>query len=154
NAGAITFLGKPLLPSERDSIRHARRDLQVVFGDPFASLDPRMTVGASIAEPLLSFEPHLDRAEREERVRVAMGDVGLDGDLMGRYPHELSGGENQRVSIARAMILRPRLVVCDEAVSSLDVSVQARILELLIDLQRKHRTSMLFISRDIAAVRG
>lgn len=153
NAGNVTFLGRNLLPSEREAIRKARRDLQIVFQDPLASLDPRMTLGASISEPLLAFEPLLDRMQREERVRGIMEQVGLDPELINRYPHELSGGQNQRVGVARAMIMKPKLVVCDEAVSALDVSIQAQILKLLADLQRDLHTSYLFISHDLAVVR-
>ncbi|ANP45489.1 ABC transporter ATP-binding protein [Candidatus Viadribacter manganicus] len=153
NAGDVTFLGRNLLPSEREAIRQSRKDLQIVFQDPLASLDPRMTLGSSIAEPLLAFEPTLTRDEREERVKAMMTQVGLDPDLINRYPHELSGGQNQRVGVARAMILRPKLVVCDEAVSALDVSIQAQILKLLADLQREYKTSFLFISHDLAVVR-
>jgi len=153
NAGSVTFLGRNLVPSEKEAIRKARQDLQIVFQDPLASLDPRMTLGASIAEPLLSFEPLLTREQREERVKAMMAQVGLDPELINRYPHELSGGQNQRVGVARAMILKPKLVVCDEAVSALDVSIQAQIMKLLIDLQREFNTSMLFISHDLAVVR-
>jgi oligopeptide/dipeptide ABC transporter ATP-binding protein len=152
-AGSVSFLGRNLLPSERETIRRAREDLQIVFQDPLASLDPRMTLGASIAEPLLSFAPELTRDGREARVKEIMVQVGLDPDLINRYPHELSGGQNQRVGVARAMILKPKLVVCDEAVSALDVSIQAQIMKLLIDLQREFKTSMLFISHDLAVVR-
>jgi oligopeptide/dipeptide ABC transporter ATP-binding protein len=153
NAGDVTFLGRNLLPSEREAIRQSRKDLQIVFQDPLASLDPRMTLGASIAEPLLAFEPGLNREQREERVKEMMRQVGLDPDLINRYPHELSGGQNQRVGVARAMILKPKLVVCDEAVSALDVSIQAQILKLLAELQREYKTSFLFISHDLAVVR-
>jgi oligopeptide/dipeptide ABC transporter ATP-binding protein len=152
-AGAVTFMGRNLLPSEREAIRKSRQDLQIVFQDPLASLDPRMTLGASIAEPLLAFAPELDRAGREERAKDMMRQVGLDPDLINRYPHELSGGQNQRVGVARAMILKPKLVVCDEAVSALDVSMQAQILALLTDLQKQYQTSFLFISHDLAVVR-
>lgn len=153
DAGRVSFLGRNLVPSERETIRKARQDLQMVFQDPLASLDPRMTLGASIAEPLLSFAQELDRAQREERVKTMMHQVGLDPELINRYPHELSGGQNQRVGVARAMIMKPKLVVCDEAVSALDVSIQAQILKLLADLQREFRTSFLFISHDLAVVR-
>ena len=153
NAGEVTFLGRNLLPSEREAIRQSRKDLQIVFQDPLASLDPRMTLGASIGEPLLAFEPTLSREQREERIKGMMVQVGLDPDLINRYPHELSGGQNQRVGVARAMILKPKLVVCDEAVSALDVSIQAQILRLLADLQREYNTSFLFISHDLAVVR-
>ncbi|MBS0385961.1 MAG: ABC transporter ATP-binding protein [Proteobacteria bacterium] len=152
-AGAVTFLGRNMLPSEKEALRRARQDLQIVFQDPLASLDPRMTLGASIAEPLLAFAPHLSRSEREERVKQMMEQVGLIPDLINRYPHELSGGQNQRVGVARAMVLKPKLVVCDEAVSALDVSIQAQILKLLADLQREFHTSFLFISHDLAVVR-
>ena len=151
--GDVTFLSRHLLPSDQESIRRARHDLQIVFQDPLASLDPRMSIGATIAEPLLAFEPHLTRGDREDRVRAMMGQVGLDPELINRYPHELSGGQNQRVGVARAMILRPKLVVCDEAVSALDVSIQAQILKLLVDLQREVGMAMLFISHDLAVVR-
>jgi oligopeptide/dipeptide ABC transporter ATP-binding protein len=151
--GTVSFLGRGLVEADSKSIRDVRRDLQVVFQDPLASLDPRMTIGASIAEPLTVFEPHLNRFNREDKVREIMGHVGLDPNFINRYPHELSGGQNQRVGIARAMILRPKLVVCDEAVSALDVSIQAQIVRLLMDLQKEFGLAMLFISHDLAVVR-
>ncbi len=152
-AGNVTFLGSALTDADRRAIRESRKDLQIVFQDPLASLDPRMTVGSSIAEPLIAFNPELDRAGREDRVREMMALVGLDPTLINRYPHELSGGQNQRVGIARAMILKPKLVVCDEAVSALDVSIQAQIVRLLIRLQKQFGLAMLFISHDLAVVR-
>jgi ABC-type microcin C transport system duplicated ATPase subunit YejF len=153
SAGAVTLMGRELSPADQAAIRASRRDLQIVFQDPLASLDPRMTVGASIAEPLTAFRPELGRAARETEARGMMEQVELDPALINRYPHELSGGQNQRVGIARAMILRPRLVICDEAVSALDVGVRAQIIDLLIQLQKAMGLSMIFISHDLAVVR-
>jgi oligopeptide/dipeptide ABC transporter ATP-binding protein len=151
--GAVTVLGRDITQADQKSLLQARRDLQIVFQDPLASLDPRATVGASIAEPLTVFRPHLSRAKREAEVAAMMAEVGLAPALLNRYPHELSGGQNQRVGIARAMILRPRLVICDEAVSALDVSIRAQIIDLLIDLQKRLGVAMVFISHDLAVVR-
>jgi oligopeptide/dipeptide ABC transporter ATP-binding protein len=151
--GSVTFLGRNLSALDQKEMRSARKDLQIVFQDPLASLDPRMTIGASIAEPLVTFAPHLVRADREARVAAIMTKVGLPGHLINRYPHELSGGQNQRAGIARATIMGPRLVICDEAVSALDVSIRAQIIDLLIDLQKSDRLAMLFISHDLAVVR-
>ena len=152
-AGTVAWLGKDIAKASRGEMDSLRDELQIVFQDPLASLDPRMTIGASVAEPLLVHEPGLSRAEREARVREILPRVGLDPNLINRYPHELSGGQNQRVGIARAMILKPRLVICDEAVSALDVSVQAQVVDLLIELQKEFGLSMIFISHDLAVVR-
>jgi oligopeptide/dipeptide ABC transporter ATP-binding protein len=146
-------LGRDITHADRESLRQARRDLQIVFQDPMASLDPRMTIGDSIAEPLLVYRPDLARRERDIEVAAAMEAAGLSIDLINRYPHELSGGQNQRVGIARAMILKPRLVICDEAVSALDVSIRAQIIDLLISLQQQMGMAMIFISHDLAVVR-
>jgi oligopeptide/dipeptide ABC transporter ATP-binding protein len=151
--GAVTVLGRDITHADREAMRAARKDLQIVFQDPLASLDPRMTIGTSIAEPLTAFRPDLNGAAREAEVRAMMGRVELDPALINRYPHELSGGQNQRVGIARAMILRPRLVICDEAVSALDVSIRAQIIDLLIQLQKEMGLAMIFISHDLAVVR-
>jgi oligopeptide/dipeptide ABC transporter ATP-binding protein len=152
-AGAVTILGRDITRAEGEALRKARKDLQIVFQDPLASLDPRMTIGDSIAEPLRVHRPGLDRRAREEATRRMMQEVELDPALINRYPHELSGGQNQRVGIARAMILDPALVICDEAVSALDVSVRAQIIDLLIGLQKRLGMAMMFISHDLAVVR-
>jgi len=153
SAGAVTVLGRDITHADQKSMREARRDLQIVFQDPLASLDPRATIGDSIAEPLQVFQPGLDRAGRQAEAAEMMRQAGLAPDLVNRYPHELSGGQNQRVGIARAMILKPRLVICDEAVSALDVSIRAQIIDLLIELQGKMGLAMMFISHDLAVVR-
>ncbi|HKD48347.1 MAG TPA: ABC transporter ATP-binding protein [Rhizomicrobium sp.] len=153
NAGQVLWLGRDLTKARRDEIRTSREDFQIVFQDPLASLDPRMPVGASIAEPLRTLEPGLARGEARARVRAMMEHVGLDPRWINRYPHELSGGQNQRVGLARAMIVRPRMVVCDEAVSALDVSIQAQIVELIKSLQAETGLALIFISHDLAVVR-
>ena len=152
-AGTVTMLGRDITHADAASMRAARRDLQIVFQDPLASLDPRMTIGDSIGEPLKVFQPALTRPERQVQVAAFMQRVGLPPSLINRYPHELSGGQNQRAGIARAMILGPRLVICDEAVSALDVSIRAQIIDLLITLQKDLGLAMIFISHDLAVVR-
>jgi oligopeptide/dipeptide ABC transporter ATP-binding protein len=152
-AGAVMLLGRDLTKAQGRALQAARKDLQIVFQDPLASLDPRMTIGESVAEPLRAHRPGLSRAERDQAVRAMLMQTGLDPALVNRYPHELSGGQNQRVGIARAMILGPALVICDEAVSALDVSVRAQIIDLLIELQTRLGMAMLFIIHDLAVVR-
>lgn len=151
--GAIVWRGQDLLTCDPPALRLLRRDLQIVFQDPLASLNPRMTVGETIAEPLRIFEPGLTTGERAGRVGEMLERVGLASHMTGRYPHEFSGGQCQRIGIARAMILSPRLLICDEPVSSLDVSIQGQIVNLLLDLQRDAGTAMLFISHNLAVVR-
>ena len=153
SGGAVTLMGRDITHAEREQLRAARRDLQIVFQDPLASLDPRMTIGDSIAEPFIVYRRDMPRRERDAEVAAMMQRVGLSPELINRYPHELSGGQNQRVGIARAMILRPKLVICDEAVSALDVSIRAQIIDLLIELQKEFGMAMVFISHDLAVVR-
>jgi len=153
SAGSVAWLGRDIAKASRKEMQPLRQELQIVFQDPLASLDPRMTVGQSIGEPLTVFRPDMSGKAKEDTAREMMARMGLDPSMVNRYPHELSGGQNQRVGIARAMILRPKLVVCDEAVSALDVSVQAQILDLLIDLQKEFGLAIMFISHDLSVVR-
>jgi peptide/nickel transport system ATP-binding protein len=152
-ANTVVWMGRNLGQETREEIRAARKDFQIVFQDPLASLDPRQPVGVSIAEPLAVLVPGLSRAELRKRAGAMMDKVGLDRAWINRYPHELSGGQNQRVGIARAMIVEPRMVVCDEAVSALDVSIQAQIVALLKQLQEEAGLSLIFISHDLSVVR-
>jgi oligopeptide/dipeptide ABC transporter ATP-binding protein len=152
-AGTVAWLGRDLGAETENEIRRSRKDFQIVFQDPLASLDPRMPLGQSIAEPLVALMPALSRSERRTLVQAMMEKVGLEPAWINRYPHELSGGQNQRAGIARAMIVSPRLVVCDEAVSALDVSIQAQIIALIKSLQAETGMSLIFISHDLAVVR-
>jgi ABC-type oligopeptide transport system ATPase subunit len=149
--GRVVWLGRDL--AAQADIRKLREEFQIVFQDPLASLDPRMPIGLSIAEPLKALEPHLPRETIRGRVRAIMQRVGLDPAWINRYPHELSGGQNQRVGLARAMIVGPKMLVCDEAVSALDVSIQAQIVELIRDLQADTGLALIFISHDLSVVR-
>jgi oligopeptide transport system ATP-binding protein len=152
-SGEIVWKGRPIGSAGRAEMRDFRRDVQVIFQDPLAALDPRMTVGDQVDEPLRIHRPELGRAERTSMVEDMLAKVGIRPDMMGRYPHEFSGGQAQRISIARALILRPQLIVCDEPVSALDVSIQAQIINLLLELRREFGLSLLFISHDLAVVR-
>jgi oligopeptide transport system ATP-binding protein len=152
-AGRIVWQGRSLLDLDGDEMRRARRDLQIIFQDPIASLDPRMTVGDIIAEPLTVFEPELGKTERCARVAEIMDAVGLLPEMASRYPHEFSGGQAQRIGIARALVSRPKLVICDEPVSALDVSIQAQIIMLLRRLREEFDLTLIFISHDLAVVR-
>jgi len=151
--GSVEFSGVDLLHSPPALMRAQRRDLQIIFQDPLASLNPRMTVGDAIAEPMLIFEPELTATARRQRVAAILQRVGLGAEMARRYPHEFSGGQCQRIGIARATVLHPKLLICDEAVSSLDVSIQGQIINLLLDLQQEMGMAILFISHNLAVVR-
>jgi oligopeptide/dipeptide ABC transporter ATP-binding protein len=152
-SGEVWFEGRNLTELSKDDLRKARRDMQIIFQDPYGSLHPRMTAGQIIAEPII-FHKLLDSgAEVDARVEELMQIVGLSADARDRYPHEFSGGQRQRIGIARALSVNPRFIVCDEAVSALDVSVQAQVLNLLADLQEEFGLTYLFISHDLAVVR-
>ncbi len=153
SGGTVAWRGVDLLSCDAATLRPLRRDLQIVFQDPLASLDPRMTVGETLAEPLQIFERALSAQARAARIGDMLERVGLARGMSHRYPHEFSGGQCQRIGIARAMMLRPKLLICDEPVSSLDVSVQGQIVNLLLDLQLEFGMAMLFISHNLAVVR-
>lgn len=153
SAGAIQFEGRELSKLDEAQWRPLRREIQMVFQDPQASLDPRMTIGRIVAEPLEALCPELSPAERQERVLSMLERVGLSRSMVNRYPHEFSGGQCQRIGIARALVVRPKLLICDEPVSALDVSVQAQIVNLLAGLQREYGLAMIFIAHDLAVVR-
>ena len=154
DSGEVRWRGNALDRIDRGGLRDMRREMQPVFQDPVGSLDPRMTVRECIAEALEALENLRDRQTVDARVLAALRDVALDPALAVRYPHELSGGQCQRVAIARAMVARPSLLICDEAVSALDVSVQAQIVNLLRDLHRRTGVALVFISHNIAVVRA
>jgi oligopeptide transport system ATP-binding protein len=151
--GQIIWSGEDMLAWPAKELRRRRRDLQIIFQDPLASLNPRLSVGDTIAEPLKIYSGTLSAREQRERVGEMLERVGLSAAMADRYPHEFSGGQCQRIGIARAMILRPRLLICDEPVSSLDLSIQGQIVNLLADLQHEWGTAMLFISHNLAVVR-
>jgi microcin C transport system ATP-binding protein len=154
SAGAIRFEGRAIQDLRRGALRPLRRRMQIVFQDPYGSLSPRLTAGEIVGEGLAVHEPGLARAARDAAVAAALEEVGLDPALAQRYPHEFSGGQRQRIAIARALVLKPRLVVLDEPTSALDVSVQAQVVALLRDLQARHRLAYLFISHDLRVVRA
>ncbi len=152
-AGSVVWMGDEIAGLGAGAMRPHRRRMQIIFQDPLASLDPRMTVGEIIAEPLRTFEPRLGRREIRDRVRDMLAKVGLLPQMINRYPHEFSGGQCQRIGVARAMVLRPKLIVCDEPVSALDVSIQGQIINLLMELQAEFGVALIFISHNLAVVR-
>jgi oligopeptide transport system ATP-binding protein len=151
--GRVMWLGQDIAALPAEEMRKHRRDLQIIFQDPLASLNPRMTVGEIIADPLRSLMPELKAKERRDRVIRTMEAVGLLPEMINRYPHEFSGGQAQRIGIARALITEPKLIVCDEPVSALDVSIQAQILNLLADLKDQFGLTLIFISHNLSVVR-
>jgi peptide/nickel transport system ATP-binding protein len=152
-SGRVVFDGHDLMAMSGDALRRMRRRVQLIFQDPIASLNPRRRIGDIVAEPLV-IAGVKDRAERDKRVREVLSAVGLDPDLvMGRLPHEFSGGQCQRISIARALVLNPEFIICDEPVSALDVSIRAQILNLLEEMKARYGLTLLFIAHDLAVVK-
>jgi ABC-type glutathione transport system ATPase component len=153
DAGSIRFEGREIAPLRRGELKALRRDVQMVFQDPYSSLNPRKTVGSIVAEPFAVHGLHEDRAARRRAVQELMERVGLNPEHYNRFPHEFSGGQRQRVGVARALALEPRLILADEPVSALDVSIQAQILNLLRDLRDDLGLTLVLISHDLAVVR-
>jgi oligopeptide transport system ATP-binding protein len=151
SSGEVFFQGKNILSFDKEQLRNLRKDMQIIFQDPFSSLNPRKTVSHIIGEPLLVHGLQ-SRREREERALELLRVVGLRREHMRRYPHQFSGGQRQRIGVARALALHPKLIICDEAVSALDVSIQAQVINLLKDLQKEFGLTYLFISHDLAVV--
>ena len=151
-SGEILFNGQDICKMNKKQLHDLRKDLQIIFQDPFSSLNPRMSIGEIIGEPLRIHAKAQSRAELDKEVSRLMDVVGLSARLFNAYPHELDGGRRQRVGIARALSLQPQFIVCDEPVSSLDVSIQAQVLNLLKDLQKEFSTAYLFISHDIGVI--
>ena len=152
SSGEIRFEGRDVTRLEGEALRGLRRDMQIVFQDPFASLNPRHSVGGIVGEALVIHKLARSRRDLDEQVAQLLETVGLNADHMRRFPHEFSGGQRQRIGIARALAVRPKLIICDEAVSALDVSIQAQVINLLEDLQEKFGLTYLFIAHDLSVV--
>ena len=151
--GTIDLFGTRLAELSKKEMKKARKKMQVVFQDPYSSLNPRMTIFEVLSEPLNSFFPGMTQDSIEQDVEAAILEVGLDVDFLGRYPHELSGGQCQRIAIARALMPKPQLLICDEAVSALDASIRAEIIDLLLNIKQKRKLTMIFIAHDLAVVK-
>jgi len=151
--GRVLWFGKDLLALQKTEMRKHRKEIQMIFQDPLASLNPRMTIGEIIAEPLKTHYPKTSKEDIKLRVEDVMNKVGLLENLINRYPHEFSGGQCQRIGIARALILKPKLIICDEPVSALDVSIQAQVINLLMDLQKEMDLTLIFIAHDLSIVK-
>lgn len=151
--GEVFFDGTELNTLKEEELRHMRKQMQMVFQDPFASLNPRLKIKEIIAEPMVTHNMYTGKGEMEDRIADLLKKTGIRPEFMNRYPHQFSGGQRQRVSIARALALNPRLVICDEPVSALDVSIQSQILNLLGDLQAEMNLTYVFISHDLSVVR-
>ena len=152
-SGKVVWLGDDLLSLNKGDMHKRRKDVQMIFQDPLASLIPRMTIGQIIAEPLKTHYPKTPAEEVKDRVKKVMTKVGLLPNQINRYPHEFSGGQCQRIGIARALILEPKLIICDEPVSALDVSIQAQVINLLMELQKEMGLSLIFIAHDLSVVK-
>ena len=153
DSGSIKFCDEEMVGASKKTMRLKRKDIQMIFQDPLASLNPRMTVGDIIAEPLRTYYPEMKKPEVQNEVRAIMKKVGLLSNQINRYPHEFSGGQCQRIGIARALILKPKIIICDEPVSALDVSIQAQVINLLQDVQEEMGLALIFIAHDLSVIK-
>ena len=151
--GTVEYQGENILGLKGEALKKIKRDIQMVFQDPFSSLDPRMTAGKLVEEPMIAHKIIKDKKERSKRALELLKTVGLDVQHVHRYPHEFSGGQRQRINIARALALNPKLIVCDEPVSALDVSIQAQVLNLFNQLQKEYKLTYVFISHDLSVIK-